>query len=129
MNALEFENSQITSIEKDGRVLRKISEKRKAAIDFYGLFSSRICKLNIYRSIKRDYKIIAKFLYIAQELPYESWTTQIKAYEGEFRKKDHCLKLINEIWMTEKKYVEDLIVVCNLKAKFDSFQKSSKYRK
>lgn len=78
----------------------------------------------ISKMIKKN-KIIAKFLYIAQELPYESWTMQTQVYEGEFLKKDHCLKLINEIWMTEKKYVEDLIVVCNLKAKFDSFQKSS----
>ena len=58
-------------------------------------------------------------------MPYESWSLQTTNYEGDFGKKEHCRKLINEIWMTEKKYVEDLIVVCDLKAKFDSFQSDS----
>ena len=36
-----------------------------------------------------------------------------------FPKKEHCSKLTKEIWMTERKYVEDLIEVCRLKQKFE----------
>jgi len=41
--------------------------------------------------------------------------------EFDYPKRDHCLKLTKEIWMTEKKYVQDLIEVCQLKQKFEEF--------
>lgn len=79
-----------------------------------------VSKNQIFNRSITVHLLLAMYLKLCENMEFISWASQSHP-TIHFPKLEYCERLTKEIWMTEKKYVEDLIAVCQLKQKFEEY--------